>query len=67
MTELMLFLLSVVVFLKTENIQKPMVLRDQWTGRMIFIFGIALFVDFILFRYRGERPTQEWMDELTEK
>ncbi len=65
--EIVVFLLSIIVFLRTEDIHKRMILRDQWTGWMILIFAIALLVDFILFRYRGERPTQEWLDELTEE
>ena len=35
---------------------KPMVLRDGTTGLMILIEAAALLIDFLCFRYRGEKP-----------
>ncbi len=54
--ELLLFIIAVIVFLRTENITKPMVIRDEWTGLMILLTTLSLIADFICFRYRGERP-----------
>lgn len=57
--EILIFILSVIVFVLTENITKPMTLRDKYTGWMILIAAFALLVDFICFRYRGKRPDTE--------
>lgn len=43
------------VFVRTENIYAPMVIRDEWTLLMIVIAAAALLVDFVCFRYRGTR------------
>lgn len=53
--ELLLTVIAVTVFLLTENITKPMVIRDRWTGLMLMIAYLALLADFLLFRYRGRR------------
>jgi len=55
--ELLLVIAAVMVFLWTENITKPMVIRDQWTWLMLLIAYTALLADFIFFRYRGKRIT----------
>ena len=60
---------AVIVFLLTENITKPMVIRDKWTWLMLLIAYISLLIDFICFRYRGRRVTQndqELIDQLKE-
>lgn len=55
------------VFVRTENIYAPMVIRDEWTLLMIVIVAAALLVDFICFRYRGTRlPDIERQAEKTE-
>lgn len=57
--EILLFLISLIVFLLTENITRPMVIRDRWTGWMILLTALSLLADFICFRYRGERPDED--------
>ena len=59
LAELLLTIAAVIVFLLTENITKPMVIRDQWTWLMLLIGYAALLTDFIFFRYRGKRITEE--------
>lgn len=54
--ELAALIVAVVVFILTEDMTKPIVIRDEWTGIMILIFALSLLSDVICFRYRGERP-----------
>ena len=56
--ELLLAAAAVIVFLLTENIMKPVVIRDSWTWLMLLIAYLALLADFICFRYRGRRPEE---------
>ncbi len=56
LSEVFLLTLSAIVFLQTENMTKPMVLRDGTTGLMILIEAAALLIDYLCFRYRGEKP-----------
>lgn len=62
--ELLLTVCAVAVFLLTENITKPMVIRDRWTGYMLLIAYLALFADFLFFRYRGRRLSQAENEKL---
>lgn len=55
-TECLIFIISVVFFLLTEDITGRMSIRDEWTGSMILIAAAALTTDFICLRYRGIRP-----------
>ena len=65
--EFLITVAAVIVFLFTENITKPMVIRDKWTWLMLLIGYLSLLIDFICFRYRGKRVTrtdQELIDQL---
>ena len=67
--ELLLTVIAVIIFILTENITKPMVIRDKWTGLMLLIAYIALITDFLLFRFRGKRledEDEEQIDQLKE-
>ena len=59
MIELLALVVSVIAFVLTEDITRPIVIRDEWTGLMIFIFAVSLLVDVLFARYRGERPPKE--------
>jgi len=61
--EVLLLIVSAVLFLITENLSKPVVMRDRWTGLMILILSCVWIVDFICFRYRGERPDDDDGDD----
>lgn len=65
--EFIITVAAVIIFLLTENITKPMVIRDKWTWLMLLIGYISLLIDFVCFRYRGKRITQsdqELIDQL---
>jgi len=67
--ELLLTVAAIIVFLLTENMTKPMVIRDKWTWLMLLIAYTTLLADFIFFRYRGKRITdedQEMIDQINE-
>lgn len=55
-SEFLILLISVIMFILTEDIKGRMGLRDKWTGWMILIAALALTADFICLRYRGIRP-----------
>jgi SrtB family sortase len=57
--ELIAMIAAFVVFILTEDITKPVVIFDKWTGLMIFIFSMSLLTDVVFIRYRGERPPEE--------
>ncbi len=46
-------------FWYTEDFARNMVISDQWTPVMIGLFALALLIDFICFRYRGQRPAED--------
>ena len=54
--ELLIFLVSAVFFLFTENLKGRMSILDKWTGIMILTASASLLTDFVCLRYRGERP-----------
>ena len=60
--EIIVVIISIVVFICTEDMTTPFVIRDEWTGLMVLIFAAALLIDFICFRYRGERLTDDDKD-----
>ena len=67
LAEFLLTAAAVIIFLLTENLTKPMVIRDRWTWLMLLIAYTALLADFLCFRYRGRRvtqPDQERIDQL---
>ena len=64
--ELLLTVAAVIVFLLTENMTKPMVIRDRWTWLMLLIGYTALLADFIFFRYRGKRITGQDRERIEE-
>ena len=67
--EFLITVAAVIVFLFTENITKPMVIRDKWTWLMLLIGYLSLLIDYLCFRYRGKRVTrtdQELIDQLKE-
>lgn len=47
---------AVILFIRTEDLRRGMVILDGWTPVMILLFAAALLTDFICFRYRGLRP-----------
>ncbi len=51
-----LLILAAAVFLRTEDLTKPVAVCDGMTGWMLLIAAAALLTDFLCFRYRGERP-----------
>lgn len=54
--EIVILIISVIVFFITEDLTGLMIIRDRWTGIMILIAAAALTVDFICLRYRGILP-----------
>ena len=54
--EIIILIVSAVVFFMTEDLTGRMGIQDRWTGLMILIAAAALIVDFIWLRYRGIRP-----------
>ena len=56
--EIIILIISVIVFFMTEDLSGIMVIRDRWTGLMILIAAAALIVDFICLRYRGILPEE---------
>ncbi len=59
LVELLCFLLSVLIFSKTEYLRGNLAVMDKYTGIMIAVFGAALFADIIFFRYRGRHPEEK--------
>lgn len=57
--EFLIFLVSAIVFILTEDIKGRIGISDKWTGLMIVIAFSALVADFICLRYRGVRPDIE--------
>jgi len=51
--EIILFLISVIVFLLTESLTRPVVISDRFTGIMLMICALALSADILCFRYWG--------------
>ncbi|MBR0483757.1 MAG: class B sortase [Oscillospiraceae bacterium] len=51
-----LFLLSVILFLLTESMWKPVIIADRFTGWMLLLCALALSADILCFRYRGTSP-----------
>ena len=51
--------ISAIVFVLTEDVTQPIVIRDEWTWVMILIFTLALLTDVMFVRYRGERPPED--------
>lgn len=49
---------AILVFVLTEDIYRPMTIRDNYTGLMVAIFAASLLVDYIFLRCRGKRPDQ---------
>ena len=56
--EIIILIVSVIVFLLTEDLTGRMGIRDRWTGIMILISAAALITDFICLRYRGKLPQE---------
>ena len=61
--ELLIFITSLIVFLKTEVISNNIALCDKYTYIMILLFLVSLIADFICFRYRGKRPESGFESE----
>ena len=57
--ECVLLIVSIVVFLMTEDLTKKMTLSDKWTGLMIVIAAVSLLADHLTFCYKGKTPTKE--------
>ncbi|MCR4887961.1 MAG: class B sortase [Ruminococcus sp.] len=55
-SEILILIVSGLVFILTEDLQGRMCIRDKWTGVMIIISASALTADYIFMRYRGKRP-----------
>ena len=55
-TELLILIVSAIVFIITEDLKGRMGISDKWTGLMILIAAAALAADMICLRYRGIRP-----------
>ena len=53
--EALLTVLSVIVFLLTQDLDGRMTIEDSWTGIMLLLEAAALVTDFICLRYRGVR------------
>lgn len=62
--EIIALIVSVIAFIRTEDMTKPIVIRDEWTWLMIFIFAVSLLVDVLFARYRGERPPEKEDEEV---
>ena len=57
--ECVLLIVSIVVFLMTEDMTKKMTLNDKWTGLMILIAAVSLLIDHLTFCYKGKLPNKE--------
>ncbi|SFC77320.1 class B sortase [Ruminococcus albus] len=57
--ECVLLIVSIVVFLMTEDLTKKMTLSDKWTGLMILIAAVSLLIDHLTFCYKGKLPNKE--------
>lgn len=57
--EIIAVIAAAIAFILTEDITKPIVIRDEWTWLMVLIFALALLIDVIFFRYRGKLPPEE--------
>ncbi len=61
--QILLVLLSIVVFILTENLRNPITLIDRWTPLMILILTVTGIVDDYCFVYRGEDIPEVLEDE----
>ena len=61
-----LLIISVIVFILTEDIRTPMILIDQWTPIMLLLLAIAWFIDWRLAKYR-ENEVEESAEEFEAK
>lgn len=55
--EIVCGVIALCIFIRTESITAPMVLRDDKTFIMILLLLSGYIIDYICFRYRGERPS----------
>lgn len=67
--EIIAVIAAVIAFILTENNFSAIIIHDEWTWLMVLIYALALLIDFICFRYRGERPPEgfEGDNEETDK
>ena len=57
---------ALVLFIRTENLAKPMVVIDKWTLAMIILFAATWAIDVFVIRYAREKEQQEEYDEPAE-
>ena len=54
---------ALVLFIRTENLAKPMVVIDKWTLAMILLFAATWAIDVFVIKYAREKEQQEDYDE----
>ena len=57
---------ALILFIRTENLTKPMVIIDKWTLAMIILFAATWAIDVFVIRYAREKEQQEEYDEPAE-
>ena len=50
---------ALVLFIRTENLTKPMVIVDKWTLAMIVLFAITWVIDVFVIKYAKQKEDQE--------
>jgi len=56
--ELFIAVVSIIVFVNTENMALPMVMSDEYTWLMVFLYGMSIVTDIACFRYHGKHPSK---------
>lgn len=57
---------SVIAFILTEDMRRPMVLIDRWTPLMLFLMLLCLALDILLMRYRDKAEAGERAETVTQ-
>ena len=64
--QLIIAVAALILFIRTENLTKPMVIIDKWTLAMIILFAATWAIDVFVIRYAREKEQQEEYDEPAE-
>ncbi len=56
--EPILLVVSIIIFILTENIFTPMILIDKYTPLMLALVAVSIATDIICFTYRGDQPEE---------
>ena len=53
--EVVILILAIITFIKTENMRQPMILIDKWTALMLLYVILCCIADWFLARYRAKK------------